>query len=98
MIDRMVFVRLKEAYRTDVRRAEIAARSEEALRAVPQVRAVKVGVAADEGTRQEWDLVLAIRLDGVDDLEPYRLDPIHRQYVDDYLKPKLEHISAWNFS
>jgi hypothetical protein len=97
MIDRMVFVRLKEQYRTDASRAEIAARSEETLRAVPQVRAISVGTALDDKTRQDWDILLAIRLDAAEDLEAFRLDPIHRRYVDDYLKPKVDQIKGWNF-
>ena len=98
MIERSVFVRLREEYRTDTKRAEIAVHSENALRAVPQVREIRVATAADDKTLQDWDMLLAIRLDSVEDLEPFRLDPIHREYVDSYLKPKITQIKAWNFS
>jgi hypothetical protein len=97
MIDRMVFVRLKEEYRTDAKRVEIAAHSENMLRAVPQVRAIRVATALDDKTRQDWDLLLVIRLDGIEDLEPFRVDPVHRDYVDNYLKPKVAQIKGWNF-
>ncbi|MBC8871902.1 MAG: Dabb family protein [Planctomycetes bacterium] len=98
MIDRMVFVRFKEEYRTDTKRAEIASHSENTLRAVPQVRAIRVATALDDKTRQDWDMLLAIRLDSIEDLEPFRLNPIHREYVDNYLKPKMAQIKGWNFS
>lgn len=98
MIERIVFVRLKDEYRTDTKRAEIASHSENTLRAVPQAREIRVATASDDKTQQEWDMLLAIRLDAVDDLEPFRLDPIHREYVDSYLKPKITQIKAWNFS
>jgi hypothetical protein len=98
MINRMVFVRLKEEYRTDAKRGEIATHSEDALSGVPQVRRVEVGTALDDKTRQDWDLLLAIQLEAAEDLEPFRLDPIHRDYVDNYLKPKIAQIKGWNFS
>jgi len=98
MIERIVFVRLKEEYRTDTKRAEIASYSENTLRAVPQARKVRAATAADDKTKQDWDMLLTIRLDAVEDLEPFRLDPIHREYVDSYLKPKIAQIKGWNFS
>jgi len=96
MIDRMVFVRLKKELRTNAKRAEIAAYSEQTLRTVPQVHAITVGTALDDKTQQDWDILLAIRLEA-EDLEPFRRDPIHRQYVDSYLRPKVDEIKGWNF-
>ena len=98
MIDRMVFVRLKEEYRSEEKCAEIASHSEHTLRTVPQVRSIRVSTALDDKTRQDWDLLLAIRLEAAEDLEPFRSDPIHREYVDVYLKPKVAQIKGWNFS
>jgi hypothetical protein len=97
MIERMVFVRLKDEFRNDRQRAEIASYSQTTLQQIPQVREAFAATAADDKTSNEWDLVLAIRLDSPEDLEPFRLDPVHRQYVDNYLKPKLSHIKGWNF-
>ena len=31
------------------------------------------------------------------DIEPYRVHPDHRAYVDEFLKPRMEIIKAWNF-
>src|SRR5210317_407233 len=98
MIDRLVFVRLKEEYRTESILAEIATHSEGVLRSIPQVRDIRAVTAADEQTRQDWDLLLAIRLDDVASLAPFRTDPTHRDYVDNYLKAKIEKIKGWNFA
>jgi hypothetical protein len=89
---------LKDEYRTDTKRAEIASHSESTLREVPQVREIRVVTALDDKTREDWDMLLAIRLDGIEDLEPFRVNPIHREYVDSYLKPKIAQIKGWNFS
>jgi len=94
----MVFVRLKEEYRNDTKRTEIASYSENTLGTVPQVREIRVTTALDDKTREDWDMLLAIRLDAAEDLEPFRLNPVHREYVDNYLKPKVAQIKGWNFS
>jgi hypothetical protein len=98
MIDRIVLVRLKDEYRTETKRAEIASHSENTLWEVPQVREIRVATALDDKTREDWDMLLTIRLDAIEDLEPFRLNPIHREYVDNYLKPKIIQIKGWNFS
>jgi hypothetical protein len=97
MIDRLVLVQLKEEFRTPEHVAEIASYSEDELRKVPLVRSIRAVAAAEEKTRQQWDLLLTIRLDGPENLEPFRVDPLHRTYVDSFLKPKLAQIQAWNF-
>ena len=98
MIDRLVFVRLKEEYRTESKLAEIATHSAGVLRSIAHVREIRAVTAADEQTRQDWDLLLAIRLDNLESLGPFRTDPTHRDYVDSYLKPKIEKIKGWNFT
>jgi hypothetical protein len=97
MIERLVFLQFTEELRTDDKRKEIAAHSENVLRTVPQVREIRAIVALDDKTREDWDLLLAIRLADASDLEPFRVDSIHRDYVDNYLKPKIAQIKAWNF-
>jgi hypothetical protein len=98
MIDRIEFVRLKKDHRTEEKRAGLASCSETTLQAIPMVRSVRVATAVDDKTQQEWDMLLTIRLDAVEDLETSRLDPVHRKYVDDYLKPRASQIKGWNFS
>ena len=58
---------------------------------------VRVGLPADDPTRAAWDLQLSLVFESNVDVEPYRMHPDHRDYVDHYLKPKLDHIRAWNF-
>jgi hypothetical protein len=40
---------------------------------------------------------MTVRFDSLDDVAPYVAHPQHRTYVDEYLRPKLELIKAWNF-
>ena len=58
MIRRVVLVKLDPDYATD--RATVAEHTREVLTGVPGVRALEVGVPADERTRREWDLGIVV--------------------------------------
>ena len=97
MIRRLVLVKLKDAYANDAARAELAARSRDALPKVPGVRGVTVGLPADETAETAWDLSLCVDFTALDDVAPYIAHPVHRAYVDEDLKPKTEILKVWNF-
>ena len=96
MIERVVLVKLKADYTDPERRREVALHSHEALAAVPGVREVAVGTPADPRAAESWDLAIRVRLDSLEDVATYAADPGHRAYVDNYLKPRMEVIKAWN--
>ena len=98
MIERVVLVKLKGEFARPERRAQVVAHSVEALRGVPQVKGVSIGVPADDRSAKDWDLCIQVRFDRLEDVESYAVDPRHRAYVDDYLRPKIEVIKAWNFA
>lgn len=95
MIDRFVFVRLKKEHASE--REAIAAHTAETLRALPGVIHVSVGTPADEHAAAAWDLSIVVRFGALADVEPYRVHPAHRRYVDEYLRPRMEVIKAWSF-
>jgi hypothetical protein len=97
MIQRFVLVKLKEDYANRQIREELAARSREILPSVPGVLGVSVGVPADEATEGAWDLSLIIELTSLAQIPAYLAHPLHRDYVDNLLKPKMEVLKAWNF-
>jgi len=97
MIERIVLLQLAEELRTDRDRREVASHSRDVLAGLPGVEEVDVAVAADDPTRERWDLVLRVRFASADDIEVYRVDPDHRRYVDEYLRPRLSCIEAYNF-
>jgi hypothetical protein len=97
MIERIVLVKLKDPYAGEAARREIARHSLGVLTRVPGVTGVTVAVAADEKTSGRWDLVLSVRFAALEDLPPYGAHPRHRAYVDDYLRPRMDAIEAWNF-
>jgi hypothetical protein len=95
MIERIVLVKLADAAVPD--RRAIADHCWGVLERMPGVEQVHVGRPADESTAEAWDLVLVLRFAGFEDVESYRIHPDHRAYVDEYLKPRMEAITAWNF-
>lgn len=97
MIDRYVFVKLTAEHANAAARAEVAAHTRAALAAVPGVQAVRVGVPADEAATASWDLSIVVSFARIEDVEPYRVHPLHRAYVDEYLAPRTVVIKAWNF-
>lgn len=97
MIERIVLLKLKEDHANPNSVAEVADRSRAVLPPLPGVLDVRVGVAADERTSASWDISLVLHFATLEHLPPFAADPDHRAYVDEYLRPKLESITAFNF-
>ena len=97
MIERIVLLQMKEELSSGEALEEVAQRSREVLPALPGVLACHVGLAADERTAAAWHIALVLRFASADDIPPYAAHPDHRAYVDDYLRPKLASIAAFNF-
>jgi hypothetical protein len=97
MIERVVLMKLQRSYLTDQALAQIEAHSLEVLAALPGVRHVHVGVAADDATASDWDISLVLHFDSIQDVEQYRIHPDHRVYVSEYLTPRIDAIRAINF-
>lgn len=97
MIERHVLIKLKSEFSNEQARREIADATWNALRAIPQVRAVSVGVPADEHATSAWDLSLVVDLDSLADVQPYMDDAGHQRFTVEYLRPKVEVVKHWNF-
>jgi heme-degrading monooxygenase HmoA len=95
VIRRVVLVKLDPDY--TAQRATVAAHTQQVLAGVPGVRALEVGVPADDRTRREWDLGIVVVFDDLEAVEAYREHPVHRKYVDVYLRPMMAKIRALNF-
>lgn len=97
MIERIVLLQMKEEFASGEALAKVAEHSRQVLPALPGVLECHVGLAADERTGAGWHIALVLRFASVDDIPPYAAHPDHRAYVDDYLRPKLASIAAFNF-
>ena len=97
MIQRIALFKLNAENAQGGPRAQIAARTREVLAGLPQVRAIEVGLPADEAAERSWDLSIVLRFDSLEDAEAFRVDPAHRAYADEYMRPRVEVVKAWNF-
>jgi hypothetical protein len=97
MIERHVLIKLKAEHANPASRAEIAAATLKAIEAIAQVRAVSVGVPADEHATSAWDISLVVDFDSLADVQPYMDDPGHQRFTVEYLRPKVEVVKHWNF-
>lgn len=97
MIERVVLIELTDEHRSPQGLQAVVRESQRVLRGLPGVLEVRVGLAADGPTAEDWDVMLVLRFAELADVEPYRVHPDHRAYVDTFLKPRLAGIRAWNF-
>lgn len=97
MIERVVLVSLQPEYRSadDLRR--IVAQTREVLAGIPEVRALRVGSAAEPRTQEAWQLCIEVRFDDLEAVERYRAHNVHRAYVDVFLRPMMQSIRVFNF-
>lgn len=96
MIERYVFLRLKNEHATEQGRSEARARAA-ALAQVPGVLALTIGEPADPSARGAWDLSLTARFDSLAAVERYLAHPAHAAYYETFLAPRVAVIKAWNF-
>ena len=97
MIERIVMVKLNDEDANPETREELARISREVLPTIPGVVSADAGLPADPASLASWDLALHIRFEKIEDVQPYIVDPIHRDYVENTLNPKAACKKAWNF-
>jgi hypothetical protein len=95
MIGRVILIKLKPGLGDSAARQKVAADSRQVLSTIPGVVAVETGALTEDGG--DWDVLLSVRFETAADIETYRVHPAHRAYVDDYLRPRMSAIKAWNF-
>ena len=97
MIIRTVFVKLTDELCTPQGRGEFAAKSQEALAAIPGVISAECGPAADEASEAAWDVTLHVRFADMAAVKHYATHPLHLAYLDEVMKPAAVFKKAWNF-
>jgi hypothetical protein len=95
MVERYVFLRLKKEHAHERQRVMNEARR--ALEQIPRLVSFTVAAPADEHAQDAWDVCLRVCFDSIYDVEPYRVHPAHRRFVDEFLKPRLDVVKGWNF-
>ena len=97
MVERYVFVKLKEEHANPEGRKEVIDRTLSDLKGIAGLKKIIVGAPADESAEKSWDVSIVVVFDSLDAVGPYLADPVHRTYVDDFLLPRTEVLKYWNF-
>lgn len=97
MIERIVLLKMKEEFATEEALEELVEHSREVLPKLPGVVGCSVGLAADEKSGEQWHISLVVRFESLAELPAFADHPDHRSYVDDFIRPRLESIAAFNF-
>ena len=97
VIVRVVLIKLKPKFQSYGQRRLIAKKTLDVLPNAARVMDVTVNIASDARTESEWDLCFLVRFASMQDPEVYRFDPIHRAYVDVFLKPMMERIHVYHY-
>ncbi len=94
--ERLVLIKLDSGAATDAGRKAVAEETRRVFPTIPGVRSITV-MEVGEGDQASWDLCLKVGFDSLDDVPAYRVHPIHVEYVEQFLKPQLDCLKAWNF-
>lgn len=97
MIQRVVLFKLKDEFANPKGRQEIIQHTVKTFQSIPGVLGVTVGQAGDDGTAGSWDISLMVYLAGPEAVEGYIKDPVHQDYVHNFMVPKISFKKAWNF-
>jgi hypothetical protein len=97
MVERHHYFKLKPEHANPEGRDAVVRKVLEVLPAVPGVLGVSAGAPADPDAERSWDLFVTVRFDSLGDVEGYRAHPLHREFADGFLSPRVEVKKAWNF-
>jgi hypothetical protein len=98
MINRFVFMKLKDEWSSDSGLAAVIEETRRVLPSIPGVKGCEVGQPADAHAGKGWDVGIRLTFSSLADADAYRVHPTHKQYLEDFLEPKVEAKRAWNFS
>jgi stress responsive alpha/beta barrel protein len=97
MVERFAFVKLVPEHAGDAARRALARQAVEALRPLPGVLSLTVGVPADPDSAKAWDLCVCVRFATLADADAYRAHPTHRRFVDEVVAPRSAARKGWTF-
>ena len=97
MFDCFVFVKLKGQWSNQAGVDEVIAESRRVLPSLPGVLRLRAGRPADEHSGKGWDVCLVLGFATLEDIETYRVHPLHQAFLEEFLGPRVEAKRVWNF-
>ena len=97
VIERFVMLKFNDDAATPAGRKEVLERARDMLPRVPGVTGVRGGVPGDAAAEQSWDVALVVQFNAIEDVGPYIVHPVHQQFVQEVLSPRVACRKVWNF-
>ncbi len=94
MVRRYIFVKLEPEYVAGLKAIRLLETAKEVLRAAYGVQALHIGHAADDATKQQWDLCFTLEFVSNVDLERSSKDAVTRTFLTSFLQPRAQ--SVWS--
>ncbi len=85
MIRRVVRLKLNEGVGAD----EVLTKTYDVLPKVKGVQSCRVGVPEHVGDEGDYDVVFFVDFQRMEDVKEYVDDPVHRDYVENFLNPRV---------
>lgn len=96
MIERHIYIRLKEAGRAQA--AEEVVRAVALLAQLPAVSGVRTMHAADEAAAGAWDLLLILSCPTVEAMHGFQNSAAYQSFAEDVLEAHSIVVKAWNLT
>ncbi len=97
MFNRFVYIKLTKEWATSEGRSAVIAESGQVLPSIPGVLSCQAGLPESPDAAKGWDLCLVLRFASSEDIESYRVHPVHVAFLEKFLGPKIEAKRVWNF-
>lgn len=98
MVERYVFIKLKDKYSNKKGRTEVVSEAKAVLPGIPGVLDMTVGKPGDKHAKSAWDVSLRLRFEGLEDVEPYLQHEEHVYFIEEFLDSRIKVKKAWNFA
>ncbi|MEA1986176.1 MAG: Dabb family protein [Candidatus Marinimicrobia bacterium] len=89
MIERIVLIKIKDESQVD----NVIQKTKEVIAILPGVKSFKTGKVLNN---DNYNFGLSMTFDSMEDVEKFSPHPKHREFVDDFLKPLMSGIVAYN--
>lgn len=87
---------IQRVVKLNIKNEEIEAvikKSKQILPTIPQVKSLQVGIIENS---KKYNLALLLLFESYEEIKKFSPHPEHREYVDNFLKPRMEDIAAYN--
>ena len=98
MIQRLIYLKLKDAFCQPNDVDAIVAQSSDVFEQTPLVVRYSIGRPSDAHTAREWQLMFTLEFKNQEDVDTWRQHPLRRAFFEQFLKPMRKKVLVCNWS